>query len=88
MKRSVDKALEQAAQLYVKASAAKVQKDKNLARIRLQQEALIYAANVMEEWTKLMLDGGERHRECKAGIEQLRELVIYAKQVLTDMEFL
>lgn len=57
-------------------------RSKNRARIKLQRDALAYAADFMEEITSMFLDGGERKKLCVPGVEQLRELVKDADYVL------
>lgn len=91
-KHSFDKHyLESAAHAYVATSkkhadseAKEDKRTKNIARIALQTEALRYAADFMEHWTSLMLDGGDRARACKPGVNQLRELVMDAERLLKE----
>lgn len=72
--------LESAAHAYVSCSGAYRESEtkdnrrkKNLARIRLQGEALRFAAEFLDTWTKMLTDGGEKQRKVKGGIDQLRE---------------
>lgn len=83
------KYLEAAAHGYVatsnklKESETKANKRvKNLARIKLQAEALRYAAEFLDQWTGLLMDGGERKRKCKVAIDQLKELYTDAQRML------
>jgi hypothetical protein len=93
MKNAFDKKyLESAAHAYVATSKRfadteerEDQRNKNLARIKLQTEALRYAADFMEHFTGLMLDGGDRLRACKPGIDQLREIVMDSERILEQM---
>lgn len=86
----MNKKLEQSAHIYVWASTkqklypsgAVAARDKARGRLHIQNEALRYAADFLEEWTRLLLDGGAQHRKCKAAIAQLREIVSDAEQVL------
>jgi len=92
MKRSIDKALEQAAILYTKASTLyepgdpRLTRDKGIARVRLQMEALRFAADFMERWTQNLLDEGDQYIACAPGVAQLRESVMDAERVIKDME--
>jgi len=92
MKRSIDKALEQAAHLYVDAADSCLpdkpyqNRVKNIARFRLQKEALEFAADFMEQWTQNLLDGGDRKRACAAGVAQLRESVLDIERVIKEIE--
>jgi uncharacterized protein YhdP len=92
MKRSDDKALEQAAHLYADAAEhykpgdPKTAVDKTIARLRLQAEALRYAASFMESWTQLMLDEGDQYVACAPGVAQLREIVTDSERIIADLE--
>lgn len=61
-------------------------KAKNRARLKLQREAIRYAADFMEKWTGLLLDGGERKKQCMPGVLQLREIVQDAEMLENDMD--
>ncbi len=92
IKRSDDKALQQAAHLYVDAADrsrhdnAKALRDKSIATIRLQMEALRYAADFMEHWTSTMLDAGDQYIACAPGVAQLRESALDAEFIMKEME--
>lgn len=83
--------LEQSAHIYVAASdkqkvskSAASGKEKNRARLKLQREALRFAANCLEEWVGCIMDNGARAKVAKGGIEQLRELVASLEQLKPD----
>ena len=60
--------------------------DKGIARVRLQMEALRFAADFMERWTQNLLDEGDQYIACAPGVAQLRESVMDAERVIKDME--
>lgn len=81
MKRSVDKALEQAAHIYTNAAKrfdpgipSRVH-EKSVARMRLQLEALQYAADFLEQ-----LDPTSE----EASILQLRKVITNLEPMLTE----
>ncbi len=93
MKNALDKKyLESAAHAYVATSdklknvdSDENQRKKDMCRMRLQAEALRYAADVMAEWTRMEDASGRLTAQCQPGIDQLRRMVEGVDKFLDDV---
>jgi hypothetical protein len=56
---------------------------KNLARMKLQAEAMKFSADFLEQITNV-LDGGVNKRACAPGVRQLRESADLLSKFLSD----